>query len=80
MFEELMNRKKWTHISKNSSKAIKEQEMNNHYWNLLNHAPPSQVKNIVTDRVLDMDKRSCDNLLNAILEEKRLEDDKRRIQ
>ena len=36
--------------------------------------PPSQVKGIVTNSVLKMDKRSCDNLLNAILEDKKVED------
>lgn len=50
--------------------------MNICYWNLLNHAPEATVKNIVTQRVLNMDKRSCDNLLNAILDEKRQDDAK----
>lgn len=52
LFEELANKKKWTYVCKNSTKAIKDQKLNNSYWNLLNHAPPSQVKNIVTQKVL----------------------------
>ena len=41
--------------------------------------PKRQVDNIVTKRVLDMDKGSCDNLLNAILEQKKSEDMKQNI-
>jgi hypothetical protein len=32
------------------------------------------VSHIVTPKVLEMDKRSCENLLQAILEEKKEED------
>ena len=80
LFDELANRKKWTYVSKNSSKAIKDYNLNRNYWNLLNHMPKSQVNNIVTKRVLEMDQMSCDNLLNAILEEKREDDFKKRTQ
>jgi len=45
----------------------------------LNHVPSKKVKSIVTERVLQMDKTSCDNLLNAILDEKRQEDEKKRL-
>jgi len=41
--------------------------------------PKSQVDNVVTPSVLRMDKRSCENLLEAILEEKREEDRKKQI-
>jgi hypothetical protein len=41
--------------------------------------PKRQVDNIVTKRVLDMDQGSCDNLLNAILEQKKSEDMKQNI-
>ena len=53
--------------------------MNNNYWNLLNHLPSNQVKNIVTPLVLRLDKRSCDNLLKEILKEKREEDEKKNL-
>jgi len=46
---------------------------------LINHIPPDHVKSIVTDKILEMDQRSCDNLLNAILQEKKEEDQKKRI-
>ena len=58
-------------MKKNTSRALRNQSLNNQYWNLLNHAPPKSVNTIVTDRVLSMDKRSCDNLLKGILQEKR---------
>ena len=54
--------------------------MNKYYWPLMNHLPDNQVKNIVTTRVLNMDKRSCENLLQAILDEKKHDHDKRTIQ
>lgn len=41
--------------------------------------PKSTVDGIVTRRVLEMDRRSCDNLLKAILEEKKEEDLKKNI-
>ena len=44
----------------------------------MNHLPENQVKNIVTKRVLNMDKRSCENLLQAILDEKKHDHDKRK--
>ena len=33
--------KKMTYVAKNTSRAIKDQNMNNAYWNLLNHMPKS---------------------------------------
>lgn len=67
-------------MTKNTSKAIKDQEMNNQYWNLINHAPNSAVKNVVTNAVLQMDMRSCENLLQQIISEQRQEDNKKMIQ
>lgn len=59
---------------------MKEAPINNQYWNLLNHLPKRTVDAIVTDRVLNMDKRSCDNLLKSIMNEKIKEDEKREVQ
>ena len=42
----------------------------------MNDAPAQHVKNVVTARILEMDKRSCDNLLNAIILDKKEEDKK----
>ena len=39
LLEELLIRRRFTHASKNTSKALKDVEMNNNYWNLLNHSP-----------------------------------------
>ena len=79
LFDELSSKKKWTFVSKNTNKAIKDQKLNNSYWNLLNHMPKQQVSNIVTKRVLAMDKNACDNQLNAILDQKKQEDTKQSI-
>lgn len=69
-FEELANKKKWTSVNKNPSKAIKDQDHNNQYWSLINDLPKSTVKTIITDNVLKMDQRSCDTILKAMLREK----------
>jgi hypothetical protein len=69
MLDEIACRKRWTHVIKNTSKALKEQHMNNHYWNLINHAPQNMVKNVVTDAVLKMDMNSCEKLLKSIINE-----------
>lgn len=77
LFDELVNKKKQTYVEKNTQRALKDQNLNNNYWNLLNHLPSNQVSNIVTPLVLKMDKRSCDNLLKEILKEKKEEDQKK---
>jgi hypothetical protein len=72
-------KKKWTYVVKNPERAMKEQSHNNQYWNLLNNLPKKKVSHIVTNRVLEMDKRSCENLLKAILDEKKEEDLKKAL-
>ena len=74
LFEELASKKKWTYVVKNPERAMKDAATNNQYWNLLNNLPRKRVGHIVTDSVLKMDKRSCENLLKAMLEEKKEED------
>ena len=71
LFDELATKKKWTSINKNSTKALKNIDMNNSFWYLLNHMPRSQVSNVVTPAILSMDQRSCDGLLRGILDEKK---------
>lgn len=39
---------------------------------MLNHLPSKGVNRIVTDKILDFDKTSCDRILQGILEEKQL--------
>ena len=70
VFEELSAKKKWTYVTKNPERAMKEQNTNHQYWNLLNNLPTKKVDEIVTKSILEMDKRSCENLLQSILEEK----------
>jgi len=41
---------------------------------MINHLPAKGVRRIVTDKILDMDKTSCDRILQNILEEKMGED------
>lgn len=79
LYDELSNKRKWTYASKNTSRALKDQQMNNAYWNILNHVPKEKVSSIVTKRILEMDKKSCDGLLNAIIDEKRAEDTKQNL-
>ena len=42
--------------------------------------PQKTIKAIVTPKILNMDKESCDNILNAFLKEKSAEDTKKLIQ
>ena len=37
---------------------------------MINHLPAKGVERIVTDKILDMDKVSCDRILLGILKEK----------
>lgn len=67
LFDELASKKKWTYACKNSTRALKDQHLNNAYWNLLNHVSKDKVSSVVTKRILEMDKTSCDGLLNAII-------------
>ena len=47
---------------------------------MLNHLPPKGVSRIVTDRILNYDKITCDRILNSILYEKKMEDVKKQNQ
>lgn len=52
VFDNLQLRKRWSLTQKNANKALADQNLNIHFWNMLNHSPPKQVNNIVTPRVL----------------------------
>ena len=66
-------RRKWSNVSKDPVKAIRDQELlKNNYWGMLNHLPAKGVGRIVTDKILEMDKVSCDRILQGILEEKQI--------
>ena len=73
LFEELSMRRKWSNVAKDPVKGLRDQHLNkNSYWNMLNHLPSKGVDRIVTEKILDMDKVSCDQILQSILEEKQL--------
>ena len=75
LFEELSMRKKWSNVSKDPVKGLKDSFMHkNSYWSMLNHLPSKGVDRIVTDKILDMDKVTCDRILQSILEEKQIDD------
>ena len=78
LFEELSMRRKWSNVSKDPVKGLRDQQLNkNSYWNMLNHLPNKGVERIVTDKILDMDRKSCDRILQGILEEKQIADMKK---
>ena len=71
-------KRKWSNVSKDPNKGLKDQFMNrNDYWQMLNHLPPKGVGRIVTDRILDYDKVTCDRILQTILHEKKMDDVKK---
>jgi hypothetical protein len=77
LFEELSLKKKWTNVMKDPTRANKDANQNNSYWQLLNHLPPRGVDGIVNDQVLRFDKASCERILSRILDEKKDEDYRR---
>ena len=75
LFEELSLKRKWSHVSKDPSKGLKDEVMNqNSYWSQLNHLPAKGVERIVTERILNYDKDTCDLILQKILLQKRQAD------
>ena len=75
LYEELSMRRKWSNVSKDPTKGLKDEFLNkNSYWGMLNHLPEKGVSRIVTDKILDMDKVTCDRILQGILEQKQIED------
>ena len=45
----------------------------------MNNLPKRKVSELVTDRILEMDKRTCESLIQNILEEKKVEDNRKNI-
>ena len=81
LFEELAMRRKWTNVNKDPVKGMKDDFMNkNSYWGTLNHLPAKGVGKIVTDKILDMDRQTCDRILQNILQDKQIDDIKREQQ
>jgi len=75
LFEELSLKRKWSHVSKDPSKGLKDEGMNqNSYWSMLNHLPAKGVERIVTERILNYDKDTCDLILQKILMQKQQAD------
>ena len=71
-------RQKWSNVSKDPTKGLRDEELNkNSYWGMLNHLPSKGVSRIVTDKILAMDKVTCDRILKSILEEKQIEEMKK---
>lgn len=71
-------KRKWSNVSKDPVKGLKDQQMHiNAYWQMLNHLPPKGVNKIVTDRILEYDKTSCDRILQNILTEKVIEEERK---
>ena len=71
-------RRKWSNVSKDPVKGLKDEQTNKHsYWGMLNHLPVKGVERIVTDKILDMDRETCDRILRNILQENQRRDFKR---
>ena len=48
LYDDMHSQKRKTYVAKNTDKAIRQDcTMNKYYWNLMNHMPEQQVKNIV---------------------------------
>ena len=78
MFEEMAMRRKWSNVHKDPVKGLKDDFLNKHnYWGTLNHLPTKGVSKIVTDKILEMDRQTCDRILQNILQDKQVDDLKR---
>ena len=63
-------KRRWTHISKDPSKAMNNPNLSkSEMWNLINHLPKDKVKSIVTEKILKLDQESCKIILEGILKE-----------
>ena len=58
---------------------MESQHISGAFWPLLNNMPRKMVDQVVTKFVLKKDKQTCDNMLRAILEEKKEEDRKKHL-
>jgi len=68
-------RRKWSNVNKDPTKGLKDEGLNkNSLWSMLNHLPSKGVDKVVTDKILQMDKESCDRILQNILYEKQVQD------
>ena len=68
-------KRKWSNVAKDPVKGLKDNHLNtNSYWQILNHLPSKGVERIVTDKILNYDKTTCDRILKEILEEKQIDD------
>ena len=70
---------RWTSLQKDPSKAIKNEYLNGQQWSLLNNMPEDHIKKVVTDKVLRMDKNTCQSILEKMLTEKKNEEMKKDI-
>jgi len=80
LFEELSLKKKWSYVSKDPSRVLKDKSVSSAYWGELNSLPVKGVEKIVTDRILSYDKSTCERILGNILDEKKQEDFKKDVQ
>lgn len=66
-----MLKNKWQAAQKNPDRSLKDQSIDTtSYWQSLNNLPQKSIKNIVNDKILKMDKKSCDLILSKMFMEK----------
>ena len=69
LVEQSQMKRRWTFVSKDPSKGLKDKHLTSSYWGTLNHMPVGQVKQVVTDKILKFDQETCKGILEKILQE-----------
>ena len=72
-------KRKWKSVNKNPEKALKDQGSNIQLFNLVNNLPDEKVNGVITEKVLEMDKNACSQLLDRYLSERVKEDEVKQL-
>jgi hypothetical protein len=69
-FDDLLSRKKWRNVQKDPYRTLKDENNDKSaYWAHLNDLPKSRVDLLISDSILESDRKSCDRILNRIYED-----------
>jgi hypothetical protein len=70
LFDDLLSRKKWRNVQKDPYRTLKDEKDDKlAYWTHLNNLPKSRVDLLISDNILESDRKSCDRILNRIYED-----------
>ena len=75
MFDDMLNRKKWSYVQKDPQRSMRNQEMyRTQVWNNLNHLPDSRISLVMREDGLKSDQKGCTRILQKLYEDFQNED------